>query len=87
MNDAPPVNPVAAEIHAKFVRKMKPGGLIDKILNGGEPVHPRPALPEAELTAMKNSIETQLDEYEAAIKAAKAWVDSRRPKGFRKTLR
>lgn len=85
------VDPVAVEINARFLRKMRPGGEIDRILNGGEPFERRPAVSDAELAVMKRSIGIQLDEYETAIAAAKAWgrgwLDRQRPKGFRKTKR
>lgn len=91
MSDVPAPTAVAAEIHTKFNRKMKSGGRIDQILNGGEPVVIRPALPDSELAVMKRSIGVQLDEYAVAIKEAKAWIrgwlDRRRPSGFRKTKR
>lgn len=90
MSDVP-ADPVAAEIHAAFLRKMKPRGQIDRILNGGEPIAKREPESHEEIALRKIQIERQLSEYETAISAAKSWVrgwfEARRPKGFRKTLR
>lgn len=87
IDDTPQATDLAKEIHARFSAKMKPGGLIDKILNGGEPVRARPALPDAELEVIKHSIDVQLSEYATTIEAAAAWMRERRPKGFRRTKR
>lgn len=76
----------AKEINARFWRKMQPGGEIDRILNGGEPVEKRPAASDEEIALRKLQIETQLAEYESAIvdfsKWLRGWKD-RRPRGFR----
>jgi hypothetical protein len=85
-DDTPPCTAVAAEIHAAFAFKMEHGGLYDQMLAGRVFQPKGPALPDEEIAVIQRSINVQLDEYEAAIKAARAWIRgwfSRRPKGFR----
>lgn len=89
--EAPPVDPVAAEIHRNFLRKMRDGGEIDRILKGGvAPPPPRPAVSDDEVALIKRQIETQLAEYEESlVGAVNYWKDwkSRQPKGFRRARR
>lgn len=78
--------PLAREIHANFARKMAPGGEIDVILNGGQPIEKRAPASDAEIEAIKRNIEAQLVEYAQAINAADTWWRrwlAKRPKGFR----
>ncbi len=90
-DDVPSASAVAVEIHANFKRKMRPGGEIDRILNGGEPIEKRAPESDGEIALRKRQIEIQLSEYETAIREAKLWIrnwfDRRRPKGMRKTKR
>lgn len=82
----PPVDPVAAEIHKRFCLKMAPGGEIDKILNGNQPIEKRQPLPDAEIDGMKRNIDAQMAEYAVAIDKAVAWINgwkAMRPRGFR----
>ena len=91
MTDTPPSTAVAAEIHAKFERKMRQGGEIDRILNGGDPIAKRAPETDEEIALRKRQIENQLGEFAIAVREAKiwmrGWLDRRRPKGFRKTKR
>lgn len=78
--------PLALEIHANFERKMAPGGEIDRILNGNQPVPKRPPLGDEEIDAIKRNIDAQLKEYAEAINGASSWMaawKARLPKGFR----
>lgn len=87
MSDIPEVDPVAAEIHRNFCRKMAPGGKIDQILNGHEPIQKREPLSDAEIALIQKQIEIQLDEYARALNGAVGWYASwkmrRRARGFR----
>lgn len=79
----------AAEISARFWRKMAKGGEIDRILNGHEPIIKRPPAPDEEIALIRRQIDTQMVEYEAAIRAAIAYWDGRKRAnvGFRASRR
>jgi hypothetical protein len=83
----PSATPLAAEIYERFWgKKMAPGGEIDRILNGGEPIEKVRPKSDAEIALIKKQIGIQLAEYEQEIKDAAAWFrdwKARERKGFR----
>lgn len=75
-----------AEIHKRFWAKMAPGGEIDQMLNGNQPIEKRPPESDESIALRKRQIEAQLNEYESAIRAFRVWVrgwKARLPQGFR----
>lgn len=85
--EIPPPTDIAAEIHRNFLRKSRPGGEYDRILNGNEPIPKALPKSDAEIALIKRQIEIQLDEHEASLADAVNWYrewKARQPKGFRK---
>jgi hypothetical protein len=86
-DDIPTATPLAAEIYERFWRKMAPGGEIDRILNGGEPIEKVLPKSDPEIALIKKQIEIQLAEFEQEIRDAWAWYQGwkarERAKGFR----